>query len=100
MEKILIACIMFLIVMAIKDKIDKETKGKLEKELKKAVSGKINPKRFPKDCEKILAKVMPEDFKKHQGKLKKGLVKIAEITSRPDEIAEYKSAAKQKKLLA
>ena len=100
MDKILIALVMFLIVMTIKKKIEKEAEKKLEKDLKKVLSGKVNAKKLPKDCAQVIANVLPEEFKANKSKFKKGLAKVADVAAQPDSIAEYKSSAKQKKLLS
>jgi mRNA-degrading endonuclease YafQ of YafQ-DinJ toxin-antitoxin module len=101
MDKILIALVMFLICITIwKNGINKEIKKKIEKDLKKILTGKVNPKNIPKDCTKVIAKALPEEYKANQAKIQKGLKKIAEAAAQPDTLADYKSTAKQKKLLA
>jgi len=77
-----------------------DIKKKIEKDLKKILTGIVNPKNIPKDCTKVIAKALPEEYKANQTKIQKGLKKIAEAAAQRDTLADYKSTAKQKKLLA
>jgi len=81
MDKIIIALVMFLIAITLKEKIEKGAADKLEKELDKLSSVKKFPAQMAKDLENAIAISVPSIYMRRKAEIQKGLLKITNASN-------------------